>query len=37
MQTILNVILKLIRDQRAIELKVERSKITVEQLEVMGV
>lgn len=37
MQTILNVILKLIRDQKALELKINRSKVTSLDLDVMGV
>jgi len=37
MTTILNLIIKVIRDQQALELKIKRSKVTNEHLEVMGV
>lgn len=37
METIMNLIIKLFRGQQALALQIERSKITSEQLDVMGV
>lgn len=37
METILNLLIKMYRDTKALGLQIERSKITSEQLDVMGV